>query len=136
MAPICALVATTVEIEDDGAILSVSFGDTRQDPPEYILLQAATEATEQDVKSSTDGLYIEMDDQCRSTYHGVRQIEVWRTGIRIHLNANGCKVLGGANLLVVLFKLGDEDFGKLRRLLPRMCGEQVILATLEYDPGP
>ena len=61
---------------DDEDMVMVGFADDRVNPSRYVILQKSKTCAEQDRQLGLDQIHIEVEDQSRSTYGGIKSINL------------------------------------------------------------
>jgi len=95
-------------LEEDG-VLTVAFGSEPvegSDPP-YLLLSRTLSPDAQDVRLGQDCPYLELSDQSKSVYGGIRSVHFSLHFIRVTLDALGEKEIGDTEVCVT-FALSNE----------------------------
>lgn len=62
--------------EDNGHTVTVGFSDDEFEPSQSVILQLAHQFDDQDEQMGMDKVFIQLEDQLRSTYGGIRSITI------------------------------------------------------------
>jgi hypothetical protein len=66
--------ASHVFAQDDGYMVMIGFADDEHEPSQFVLLQKAKEYDEQDKRLGMDKIHIQVEDESRALYGGIRLI--------------------------------------------------------------
>lgn len=102
------LEAGYVYAEDDDEVLMVGFADRQVDTEHYLLLEGSKEIDPGD-EDGMEGVYLEIDDQIRSIYGGIRSIELEEDVLTLHLEPHAAKQLRTGPTFVVRFEASPAE---------------------------
>lgn len=94
---------------DGDGVVTVGFADQQYDTQRYLLLQRSKNPSGQDQKLEHDQVHITIDDQSRSTYGGIRRIEIQPVMVKITLTTESAQQLGTDREIVVRFRVSHPD---------------------------
>lgn len=66
--------ASHVFAQDDGYMVMIGFSDDEHEPSQFVLLQKAKEYDEQDKRLGMDKIHIQVEDESRALYGGIRLV--------------------------------------------------------------
>jgi len=66
--------ASYVFVQDDGYMVMVGFADDEREPSRFVLLQKVKEYDEQDRRLGMDKIHLQVEDESRALYGGIRSI--------------------------------------------------------------
>lgn len=112
--------AVCVSIEEDADLWLVAFDDAEFNPRRYLRLQRAKSPQAEDVALGLDGYHVEVDDQSKSCYGGIKSFELFRDHVIVEFDDDAAAVLGDAALIVVGFTLRQRQLDELRGCLARI----------------
>ncbi len=78
--------ATHIFSQDDGHLAIIGFSDDEFEPSKFIILQKTHEYDEQDKQLGMDKVHIQIEDESRSKYGGIKAISLSKGIINITLD--------------------------------------------------
>jgi len=112
--------AACVSIDEDSEAWLVGFADAEFNPRRYLLLQRAKSPQDQDIALGLDGYHVEVDDQGKSRYGGIRSFELFPDHVIVEFDDEALSVFGGEKAIVVEFALRQQQLDQLRDSLARI----------------
>jgi hypothetical protein len=109
-----------VSLEEDSELWVVGFADAEFNTERYLLLQRGKSPQAQDVALGLDGYHVEVDDQTKSSYGGIKCFELFRDRAVVEFEDDASSVLGGKKVLVIAFMLRERQLDQLRDCLARI----------------
>jgi len=106
--------ATLVDV--DLAQKRVLFADHEPVPQHYLIVQRSDESP-QKANPGMANIYIERDDQCWGGYGEIDSVLVGPGDLTLNLGAHMANLMGQHDRFHVTFKLSDERYRELLRLL-------------------
>jgi hypothetical protein len=106
-----------VSIEDGNECLRIGLVDDKFEVGDYLILQRAFEFDEQDVRLGMNNVYIERNDQGRSSYGGIETFELHPCRLRVRFDTRGAQLMAGVRDMEVSFEEGRYE--DLRNALER-----------------
>jgi len=112
--------AACVSIEEDLDLWLVGFADTEFNAQRYLLLQRGKSPQAQDIVLGPDAYQVEVDDQNRSCYEGIKRFELFHDHAVVEFEDATLPVLGGEKVIVVEFVLRQQQLDQLRACLAKI----------------
>lgn len=112
--------AACVSIDEDRDSWLVGFADAEFNARRYLLLQRAKSPQAQDIALGLDGYHVEVDDQSRSCYGGIRSFELFPDHVIVEMDDDAISVLGDEDGIVIEFSLRQQQLDQLRDGLARI----------------
>jgi hypothetical protein len=113
------LSAACVSIEEDSDLWLVGFADAEFNPTRHLLLQRAKSPQAQDIALGLDGYHVELDDQGKSSYGGIKRFELFSDHAIVEFEDDALSVFGD-ELIVVEFALREQQLAQLRDCLAKI----------------
>jgi hypothetical protein len=120
-----------VHLQQDEFVAMVGLADDEFDTTQYIIIQRTLQASEQDRALKQDGVHLEVCDQIRSRYGGLRSVCVASDNVTFSFDDAAASDLQVAPQLVVGIGNADIDRGLLKSTLQKVCGEYVPVTQAE-----
>ncbi|MBX3712654.1 MAG: hypothetical protein KF800_11885 [Lysobacter sp.] len=111
---------------EDGDVSTIGFADDETAPERYVLIQKQWDCSGQDVQLGLDKVHIEVDDQLRSVYGGIKSVSVSGGRILIHLLDKANADLQIDQEIQLDVDAGMPSFSLATSLLQRICAEEGI----------
>ena len=84
---------SNIYCQDTDDIVLIIFSERDTPPTHYVMLQQAMHPRQQDIKLGQDKVYIEIDDQLRSCYGGVKSVGASSSAVVIYTDDAAAKCL-------------------------------------------
>jgi Immunity protein 10 len=114
------LTAACVSIEEDSDLWLVGFADAEFNPTRHLLLQRAKSPQAQDIELGLDGYHVELDDQGKSSYGGIKRFELFSDHAIVEFEDDALPVFGDDQMIVIEFTLRQQQLAQLRDCLARI----------------
>ena len=85
--------AAHIFARDDGFVVTIGFVDSNTSPSQYLILQRQHKYDEQEERLGMDKIYIEIEDQSRSVYGGIKTISVEKNEFSFGLDSDASEAL-------------------------------------------
>lgn len=112
--------AACVAMEEDSDRWLVGFADAEFNTQRYLTLQRGKSPEPQDIKLGLDGYHVEVDDQSRSCYGGIKCFELFHDHAVVEFENDTLSALGDGKVLIVGFALRQRQLDQLRDCLTRI----------------
>lgn len=111
-----------VHTEHDGKVVSIGFADQECDTKAYVLLQRALCPSADDIRRRWDDVHIEINDEIRSAYGGVKRIDIGDKRVLIELTPTTAGHLGTAETISIEITDSLVPMSELAKMLRLVCG--------------
>ena len=112
--------AACVSINEDSDLWVVGFADAEFNTKRYLLLQRGKSALAQDIALGLDGYQVELDDQSKSCYAGIKCFELFHDHAVVEFEDDASSVFGDEKVVIVEFKLRERQLAELRDCLAKI----------------
>jgi hypothetical protein len=111
-----------VYTQNDGEVAMVGFADQQYDTQEYVLLQRMLRPSGDDVRRGRHDVHINVNDETRSAYGGVKRIALLNKQVLIEVSPTTANYLGTGETISVNLENAKVDVGELAEMLKLVCG--------------
>ena len=112
---------------DEDDVVTVGFADREYDTTKYLLLQRSKNPSAQDRELEHDQVHITINDQSRSTYGGIQDIEITPTVMIINLSDETAQQLRTDREIVVRFPEPHQNYSDVVARLREMFDDNPSL---------
>ena len=112
--------AACVSVEEDSDLWLVGFADAEFNTRHYVLLQREKSPQADDIALSLDGYRVEVDDQGKSWYGGIKYFELFPDRAVIEFADEALSILADEKQIVVGFTLREKQLDQLRDCLTKI----------------
>lgn len=112
--------AACVSIEEDADLWLVGFADAEFNAERYLLLQREKTPQAEDIALGLDGYHVEVDDQSKSCYGGIKSFELFPDRAVLEFESDALSIFDGARIMEVRFALRQQQLDQLRDCLARI----------------
>ena len=115
--------ATCVSMDEDSDLWLVGFADAEFNTQRYLRLQRGKSLEAElgeDTVLGPDAYHVEVDDQSRSCYEGIKRFELFHDHAVVEFEDATLPVLGGEKVIVVEFALRQQQLDQLRACLAKI----------------
>jgi hypothetical protein len=120
--------ANCVAVEDMDDFWLVGFADDKYETHDYLTLQRSFEDDDQDVALGMNTYHVERNGQRWSGYGGIGRFELKRDRVRVEFTTEGASEMGNVVEMEVTFKVGEQEFYKLKDRLGKIFAGTGCLA--------
>jgi len=85
--------ASHIFLEDDGYAIIIGFANDKDAPSKFVLLQKPKEFDEQDKQLGMDKIHIQIEDESRAAYGGIKSISKNQDHVLIDLDSDTAAAL-------------------------------------------
>ena len=106
------------DYDENGLLIVGFFGKFKNEEFNLIIQDAYDREDEQEIELGMDTFYLEINDQSRSGYGGIEQLELWKSLLRLKLNRIGKENLKiKSEILDIQLNINEKEFTNLREKL-------------------
>jgi len=111
--------AYVVTYEDDGEIVTIGFAENAKNPNNYLIIEYSYEYDDQERSLGLDKLYLELNDQSRSTYGGLQHVSLnpKKLVFSFDPDALGKLKIEGQLSIELMDSLSQDQLDKIREVL-------------------